>query len=99
MASLFADTYQSSQPLHPARGFTGHAQVLKNWMSVFEGVPDFSVELVASAVDGPVEWGALSAVRLTRRASPTRHSASRFVGLTCELIEDTTFALHLQRIQ
>jgi ketosteroid isomerase-like protein len=57
MASLFADTYQSSQPLHPARGFSGHAQVLKNWMSVFEGVPDFSAELVASSVDGPIEWG------------------------------------------
>ncbi len=57
MASLFADTYQSSQPLHPARGFSGHAQVLTNWMSVFEGVPDFSAELVASSVDGAIEWG------------------------------------------
>ena len=55
--SLFADTYQSSQPLHPARGFSGHAQVLKNWTSVFEGVPDFTAELVASSVDGAIEWG------------------------------------------
>ncbi|GAA1966795.1 nuclear transport factor 2 family protein [Microbacterium deminutum] len=56
MASLFADDYESFQPLHPARGFSGQAQVLSNWTSVFEGVPDFTAELLASAVDGEVEW-------------------------------------------
>ena len=56
MASLFADDYESVHPLHPARGFGGSAQVLSNWSSVFEGVPDFTAELVASAVDGDVEW-------------------------------------------
>ena len=67
MASLFADTYQSSQPLHPARGFSGHAQVLKNWMSVFEGVPDFSAELVASAVDGAIVVGRVGLARPAHR--------------------------------
>ncbi len=57
MASLFSGTYASSQPLHPARGFSGRAQVLVNWTSVFAGVPDFTAELVASSVDGVVEWG------------------------------------------
>lgn len=57
MASLFADSYESHQPLHPARGFSGAAQVRTNWTSVFEGVPDFTAELVASSVHGPVEWG------------------------------------------
>lgn len=57
MASLFSDTYASSQPLHPARGFSGRDQVLTNWRSVFAGVPDFTAQLVASAVDGEVEWG------------------------------------------
>ena len=41
LASLFAEDYQSSQPLHPGRDFVGRAQVLQNWLSVFEGVPDF----------------------------------------------------------
>jgi SnoaL-like domain len=45
------------QPLHPSRGFGGSSQVLENWSSVFEGVPDFSSELVASVVDGDTEWG------------------------------------------
>lgn len=57
VASLFAEDYQSAQPLHPSLGFNGRAQVLENWSSVFEGVPDFSAELVASSVDNDIEWG------------------------------------------
>jgi ketosteroid isomerase-like protein len=57
VASFFADDYESAQPLHPARGFGGRAQVLANWTAVFEGVPDFTAELLASAVEGDREWG------------------------------------------
>src|SRR5690348_6106294 len=57
LASLFAADYRSTQPVHPSRGFGGSSQVLENWSSVFEGVPDFTAELVASAVDGDTEWG------------------------------------------
>lgn len=57
LASLFAPDYRSTQPLHPSRGFGGSSQVLENWSSVFEGVPDFTSELVASAVNGDTEWG------------------------------------------
>ena len=57
LASLFAEDYRSAQPLHPSRGFGGSAQVLENWSSVFDGVPDFNSELIAVSVDGEVEWG------------------------------------------
>lgn len=57
MASLFAEDYQSDQPVHPSRAFSGRAQVLANWSSVFEGVRDFTSELVASSVDGETKWG------------------------------------------
>ncbi len=57
LAALFAEDYQSAQPLHPSRGFGGRAQVLANWTSVFEGVPNFTSELVASSSDGETEWG------------------------------------------
>ncbi|QWZ06346.1 nuclear transport factor 2 family protein [Nocardioides panacis] len=57
MAALFAEDYRSDQPLHPGRAFTGREQVLANWTSVFEGVPDFVAELVAATVDGDTEWG------------------------------------------
>jgi hypothetical protein len=57
MAALFAEDYRSVQPVHPGREFSGRAQVLSNWSSVFEGVPDFSADLVASSVAGETEWG------------------------------------------
>lgn len=56
-ASYFTDDYQSDQPAHPDRAFSGRAQVLENWTSVFAGVPDFRAELVSSCQDGNVEWG------------------------------------------
>ena len=56
-ASYFTDEYRSDQPAHPSRTFSGRAQVLENWSSVFAGVPDFRAELVASCRDGNVEWG------------------------------------------
>jgi ketosteroid isomerase-like protein len=57
VASLFAEDYRSAQPVHPGRAFGGRAQVFENWSSVFQGVPDFTSELVASSVDGDTEWG------------------------------------------
>jgi hypothetical protein len=56
LASLFAQSYRSAQPVHPSRGFSGSAQVLENWSSVFLGVPDFRSELIASSLDGDTEW-------------------------------------------
>jgi len=59
-ASYFADDYQSDQPAHPGRRFTGRAQVLENWSAVFAGVPDFRAELVAGCRAQDVEWGEVS---------------------------------------
>ena len=56
-ASYFGDDYQSDQPAHPDRTFSGRGQVLENWTSVFAGVPDFRAELLASCREGDVEWG------------------------------------------
>jgi ketosteroid isomerase-like protein len=55
-AAHFAEDYASVQPVHPGRAFRGRAQVLANWTSVFEGVPDFRAELVTSCTDGATEW-------------------------------------------
>jgi len=56
-ASYFTDDYQSDQPAHPGRTFSGRVQVLENWTAVFAGVPDFRAELLASCRDANVEWG------------------------------------------
>jgi hypothetical protein len=57
LSALFGADYRSIQPVHPGRGFGGRAQVLANWSAVFEGVPDFGSELLASSASGELEWG------------------------------------------
>ena len=52
----FDEDYESEQPAHPDRAFHGREQVRANWSAIFDGVPDFRAELVASAVSGDVEW-------------------------------------------
>ena len=52
----FDEGYESEQPVHPDRAFRGREQVRANWSAIFEAVPDFQAELVATAVSGEVEW-------------------------------------------
>ncbi len=56
LVALFADDYASDQPAHPGRAFTGNAQVLANWTGVFQGVPDFTAELLAHSIERDTEW-------------------------------------------
>jgi ketosteroid isomerase-like protein len=53
--ACFDDDYRSEQPAHPARTFTGRAQVRQNWSKLFESIPDFQAELLRLAV-GNEEW-------------------------------------------
>ena len=56
VAAFFAADYRSEQPLHPNRGFGGSQQVLSNWRSVFEGVPDFVAVPIASVFTDDTVW-------------------------------------------
>jgi len=56
MATLFAEDYASSQPVHPGRGFGGRGQVVKNWTAMFEAVPNFTADVLSSSINGNVEW-------------------------------------------
>jgi ketosteroid isomerase-like protein len=52
----FDPDYRSEQPVHPDRGFGGREQVEKNWSALFDGIPDFHAELIASVTDGDALW-------------------------------------------
>lgn len=52
----FAVDYQSEQPVHPNRRFTGNAQVRTNWSRIFGSIPDFHADLLRSAVEGEAVW-------------------------------------------
>jgi ketosteroid isomerase-like protein len=60
MVAQFAEDYENTTPVHPARSFTGSAQVRKNWAALFAGLPDLSLT-VHDATAGPgdkvwMEW-------------------------------------------
>jgi|SRR5215210_993367 len=54
--ACFDDNYESKQPAHPDRAFSGRDQVRENWSAIFDRVPDFSSELVTAGVVGDTEW-------------------------------------------
>jgi ketosteroid isomerase-like protein len=56
MVALLAPDYDSVQPAHPDRAFTGRDQVHKNWSAMFAGVPDFRSELIRTCADGDTVW-------------------------------------------
>ncbi len=56
LADCFEEDVASEQPAHPARSFTGRAQVRKNWAQIFGGVPDLRAQLVRAAADGDTAW-------------------------------------------
>ena len=70
VAAFFAADYRSEQPLHPNRGFGGSEQVLANWTSVFDGVPDFFAERIASATAGDTVWSEMRWEGSYRDGSP-----------------------------
>ena len=54
--ACFDSDYQSEQPAHPDRGFSGREQVRKNWSAIFDSTPDLTSELLASVRDGDTWW-------------------------------------------
>ncbi len=54
--SCFSEEYQSEQPAHPSRTFTGREQVRKNWSGLYENIPDFRADLLRLAVVDDTEW-------------------------------------------
>jgi ketosteroid isomerase-like protein len=54
--ACFHPDYRSEQPAHPNRGFGGREQVEKNWSALFDGIPDFHADLIASATERDTLW-------------------------------------------
>ena len=49
LVACFAEDYVLADPIHPSRGFTGRAQVRRNWATIFAGVPDVVLTVLARA--------------------------------------------------
>jgi ketosteroid isomerase-like protein len=56
LGECFAPDYVNETPVHPARGFRGREQVLKNWAQIFAALPDIRARVVRSAIEGDTAW-------------------------------------------
>lgn len=88
MVSEFAEDYRNTTPVHPARSFTGSAQVRKNWTALFAGLPDLALT-VHDAATGPdgkiwVEW--------SNRATRPDGSVQRAAGVSILTVRDDRIA-------
>jgi limonene-1,2-epoxide hydrolase len=79
--NCFAPDYQSEQPLHPDRAFSGRDQVRQNWAAVFAGMPDVHWEVLRSAVRGATVW-------VEVQGSGTRLSDGKRISLGGVLINE-----------
>ena len=78
IVACFADDYELTAPIHPARSFRGTAQVRANWSQMLGAVPDLAVRVVRSAYDGDVAWTEWE-MRGTRRDGAKHAVAGVFV--------------------
>jgi ketosteroid isomerase-like protein len=84
--ACFDPEYESEQPAHPDRRFSGVVQVERNWAAMFAALPDFHATLVRSAVAAESVW-------MEWRWTGTRTDGSRL-----EMCGVCVFAVHDDRI-
>ena len=56
LVDCFADDYELTDPVHPARSFTGARHVRKNWTTMFEAVPDIHLDVQQHVVTTDGFW-------------------------------------------
>src|SRR4051812_25273140 len=55
-ARCLAPDYDSRQPAHPARPFSGSEQARTNWTAMFESIPDLRVDIIALTEQDEAAW-------------------------------------------
>ena len=70
LVDCFAESYALTDPVHPARSFSGSAQVRKNWGTMFTALPDVHIDLQDQVVTDAGFW--LEAAQVGTRPSGER---------------------------
>jgi SnoaL-like domain len=70
LEGCFALGYRNETPAHPAQGFTGRAQVRRNWEQIFAFVPDITARVLRSCCDGEVVWSEWEMAGTRRDGTP-----------------------------
>jgi len=93
LVACFADDYVNETPLHPAQGFSGNAQVRRNWAQIFSFVPDVEARVMRSAVDGDVVWSEWEMTGTRKDGTAHRMSGVILFGVQDGLIQWARFYL------
>jgi len=56
LVECFTVDYRNESPVHPAQGFTGRAQVRRNWEFIFAALPDITARVLRSCSSGEAVW-------------------------------------------
>ncbi|EWT01906.1 hypothetical protein N865_12740 [Intrasporangium oryzae NRRL B-24470] len=56
LVECFAADYELTDPVHPARSFTGAAQVRRNWETFFTAIPDIRLDVTQHCVTEGGFW-------------------------------------------
>jgi len=93
LVDCFSTDYVNLTPVHPHRGFTGRAQVRRNWTAIFAAVPDITATVTDWASRGEVAWTEWT-MSGTRRDG-TRHAMCGVIvfGLRDDTIHSARFYL------
>jgi limonene-1,2-epoxide hydrolase len=93
LVECFAPEYVNETPTHPLRGFRGRDQVRRNWASIFAGVPDISVRVLARAVEGNRVWTEWEMSGNRRDGAPHRMAGVIIFGVDDDQIVSARFYL------
>jgi ketosteroid isomerase-like protein len=93
LVDCFAPEYRNETPAHPARGFVGRDQVLRNWEQIFAFIPDIEVRVVRSREDGDAVWSELEMTGVRRDGSAHRMAGVVIFGVRQGRIEWARFYL------
>ena len=55
LEDCFATDYRNETPAHPSQGFTGRAQVRRNWQQIFTLMPDITARVLRSCADADAD--------------------------------------------
>src|SRR4051812_38475971 len=84
--ACFDERYESEQPAHPARAFSGREQVRKNWGALFEQIADLHAELLGSAVEGEAVWAEMRWTGTKADGAPLDERGVTILGIPDGLI-------------
>jgi ketosteroid isomerase-like protein len=89
----FTSRYRNETPAHPARGFTGRAQVRRNWQQIFTFVPDITARVLRCCQDGDVVWSEWEMAGTRRDGTPHRMAGVVVFGVDDGLFSWARFYL------